>query len=450
MSVRRAPSARPSPDHGPSALWTPSRRALLAGAAAAAAGPLLAACGSSSGGSGGGGSSSKTVTLGSNGSDAVPKKAYAALWAAAGKSTGDTLKVNVKQHENFQNQINSYLQGTPDDVFTWFAGYRMQFFAKQGLASPIDDVWQTIGSHFTPAIQALSKGLDGKYYFVPLYYYPWAIWYRKSVFKQHGYTIPANWDQFTALLKKMKGDGLVPLAFGNQNQWPVMGTFDQINFRLNGYQFHVDLMHGKESWTDARVKKTFDMWASIMPYHQQGAAGRKTEDATGFVRDKKAGMIVAGAGTAVQQFTTDPAALADLDFFPFPEITPQWGMDTVEAPCDGFMMSKSPKNKTGATKVLEFFGSPAGEKAYLDLDSSELAAAKDFDNAKNTALQKKEAALITGAKNLTQFMDRDGNPTFVSTVMIPALADFVRSPNTFAATKLSNIEAQKKSIYASS
>ena len=42
--------------------------------------------------------------------------------------------VNTMDHNAFQEQINTYLQGTPDDVFTWFAGYRMQFFAAQGLA----------------------------------------------------------------------------------------------------------------------------------------------------------------------------------------------------------------------------------------------------------------------------------------------------------------------------
>ena len=34
-------------------------------------------------------------------------------------------------HNTFQDQISTYLQGTPDDVFTWFAGYRMRFFADR-------------------------------------------------------------------------------------------------------------------------------------------------------------------------------------------------------------------------------------------------------------------------------------------------------------------------------
>ncbi|MFJ9713096.1 ABC transporter substrate-binding protein, partial [Streptomyces sp. NPDC101234] len=205
----------------------PSRRNVLRGAGSAAllagAGiPLLSACGSS-----GSSSDPKTVSLGSNSSDAVPKKAFAQIYAAFTKQSGIKVGVNTKDHNTFQEQINSYLQGTPDDVFTWFAGYRMQFFAAKNLASPIDDVWAKIGDNFPDAMKQLSKGEDGKYYFVPLYTYPWAIFYRKSVFQQHGYTVPTTWDAFVALCKQMKKDGLVPIAFGDKDAWPAMGTFDQ-------------------------------------------------------------------------------------------------------------------------------------------------------------------------------------------------------------------------------
>ena len=55
--------------------------------------------------------------------------------------TGTTVTVNTIEHGKFQDNLTSYLQGTPDDIFTWFAGYRMRFFADQGLLTAIDDVW---------------------------------------------------------------------------------------------------------------------------------------------------------------------------------------------------------------------------------------------------------------------------------------------------------------------
>ncbi|WP_128435422.1 ABC transporter substrate-binding protein [Streptomyces cyaneus] len=426
-------------------LPSPSRRTLLRGVGGAAvlgAGiPLLSACGGS-----GTASDPKTVTLGSKASDPVPKKAFADIYAAYQKKSGITVDVNTKDSNTFQEQINSYLQGTPDDVFTWFAGYRMQFFAAKGLATPIDDVWKTIGGNFPEAMHKLSKGEDGKYYFVPLYTYPWAIFYRKSVFKEKGYEVPTKWDDFVALCKQMKKDGLVPIAFGDKDAWPALGTFDQINFRANGYDFHVDLMAGKAAWTDAKVRKAFDLWAEILPYHQEGAVGRTWQDAAQTLASKKAGMYL--LGTFVAQQFTNKADLDDLDFFAFPEIDPAYGQDTVEAPTDGFMMSKSPKNKAEAVKLLQYLGTPDAEDIYLKSDPSVVHASTKADTSSYTPLQKKAYDMISGAKSLTQFMDRDSRPDFTSTVMQPALQKFVRDPKGVDSL-LSSIERQKKTIFAS-
>ncbi|GKQ37674.1 ABC transporter substrate-binding protein [Streptomyces sp. A012304] len=425
---------------------SPSRRTLLrgiGGAAVLGAGiPLLSACGGS-----GTSADPKTVTVGSNASDAVPKKAFADIYTAFTKQSGITVDVNTKDHNTFQEQINSYLQGTPDDVFNWFAGYRMQFFAAKKLATPIDNVWQKIGGNFPNAMKALSKGEDGKYYFVPLYTYPWAIFYRKSVFQQYGYTVPTTWDQFVALCKQMQKDKLVPIAFGDKDAWPALGTFDQINFRANGYDFHVELMAGKASWTDAKVRKAFDLWAEILPYHQEGAVGRTWQDAAQTLASKKAGMYL--LGTFVGQQFTNAADREDLDFFAFPEIDPQFGQDTVEAPTDGFMLSKAPKNKAGSVKLLEYLGSPAAEQIYLKSDPNVVAASTKADTSSYSPLQKKAYEMISGAKHLTQFMDRDSRPDFTSTVMQPALQKFVRDPKGIDAL-LTSIERQKKTIFASS
>ncbi|MFG2633319.1 ABC transporter substrate-binding protein [Streptomyces sp. NPDC048362] len=437
--MRPSPSGRSAP--------APSRRSLLrtAGGAALLAGagtPLLTACGGS-----GSSADPKTVTLGSNASDAVPKKAFESVYAAFGKRSGIRVAVNTKDHNTFQEQINSYLQGTPDDVFNWFAGYRMQFFAAKKLATPLDDVWTGIGDAFPEAMRKLSKGEDGKYYFVPMTTYPWAVFYRRSVFRQYGYEVPTTWDDFVALLKRMKKDGLVPLAFGDKDAWPAMGTFDQIDFRLNGYDFHVGLMAGKASWTDTRVKAVFDHWAEILPYHQDGFMGRTWEDAAQTLVAKKAGLYLLGSFVA-QQFT-DKADLDDLDFFAFPQIDPAHGQETVEAPTDGFMMSRSPKNHAGAVKLLEYLGSPAAEKLYLRTDPSVVAASNKADTSAYSPLQKKAFEMIGAARNLTQFMDRDSRPDFTSTVMQPGLQKFLQNPKGVDGL-LSSIERQKKTIFASS
>ena len=270
-----------------------SRRGFLKGTlgagAAVSLSSLLAACGGGDDNGGSGGSASQEVTFGSNQSDAVPKKAYADMLAASGM----TVKVNTVDHNTFQENINNYLQGNPDDVFTWFAGYRMRFFAAQGLAGDISDVWGGL-SGMSEAFKQASTGDDGKQYFVPLTTYPWALFYRKSVWEEKGYEPPKTLDELVTLSKQMQKDGLVPIAFADKDGWPAMGTFDQLNMRINGYQFHVDLMAGKKAWDSPEVKKVFDTWKGLLPYHQEGALGRTWQEAAQSLLQEEVGHVPAG------------------------------------------------------------------------------------------------------------------------------------------------------------
>jgi multiple sugar transport system substrate-binding protein len=433
----------------PSSVGNLSRRAMLRGSALAAGAvtlpSVLAACGGgSSNSSSTSGSGGKTVGFGSNYSDPKPKAAIAAALEAYQAKSGKTVKINTVDHNTYQENINRYLQGNPDDVFCWFAGNRMKFFAAKGLATDISDAWKGFDG-FTPALKDASTGDDGKQYFVPLYYYPWAVFYRKSVWQQHGYQIPKTWDEYKALAAKMKADGLIPISLGDKDGWPAMGTFDYINMRLNGYDFHVSLMGGKEDWTGAKVKKVFDTWKSILPYSQEGANGRTWQEAANALVQKQAGMHTLGMFVG-QQFQANE--LDDVDYFPYPEIDSAYGQDSVEAPIDGFMVSKKAKDAAAAKDLMKFLATPEAEQAYLKVDPSNVACNSKADTSSYSALQKKAVELVSGAKHISQFMDRDTRPDFASTVMIPAIQQFLNNPNDVD-TIVKNIEAQKKTIFAS-
>jgi len=400
---------------------------------------LLAACGDD----GGGGSGSSTVTFGSNQSDDVPKKAYATMLANAGKAAGVDVKVNTVDHNTFQENINNYLQGKPDDIFTWFAGYRMQFFAEKGLIGDVSDVWQNM-TGMSDALKTASTGADGKQYFVPLDYYPWAVFYRKSVFAEKGYQVPKTLDEFKTLGTQMKKDGLVPIAFADKDGWPAFGTFDILNMRINGYQFHVDLMAGKESWTDPKVKTVFDTWKGLLPLHQEGSLGRTWQEAAQSLQKKEAGTYVLGMFVG-QQFPKEEQD--DLDFFPFPEVDSAVGADTLDAPIDGFLMAKKPRDEAGAKKLLGALAKPAAEQDYVTSDPTVIAVSSDADTSKYSALQLKGVELVKNAKNIAQFLDRDTRPDFSSTVMIPSIQAWIKSPGDVDSI-LSSVESQKKTIFA--
>jgi multiple sugar transport system substrate-binding protein len=268
-----------------------------------------------------------------------------------------------------------------------------------------------------------STGLDGKQYFVPFSYYPWAVHYRQSLFDEKGYTIPVTWDEFKALCDQMVADGITPLAAANDGGWPQMGMFDMLNLRVNGYDFHISLMGGKESWTDDRVTDIFTHWSEITDYYQPDVNGREWQDAATALGNKEVGMYL--LGTFVAQQFTDQEILDDLTFFPFPEIVAEHGQLAVEAPIDGFMMAASPANEAGAKALLTAFGGPATIDAFLAVNPASVAANSAANTDSYNALQQKSADLVGAAKSIAQFLDRDTEPAFAADVVAKALADFL-------------------------
>ena len=370
------------------------------------------------------------VTLGSYQSDDVPKAALQAGIDYCVAQTGVQVTISTTNHNDFQEAITSYLQATPDDIFTWFAGYRLKYFADQGLLSPIDDVWTEVDGNFADAMQTAVTGNDGKVYMVPWGNYPWVVMYRKSVFEDKGYEVPATWDDFVALAAKMQTDGLIPLAFADKDGWPAMGTFDILNMRVNGYKFHVDLMAGLEKWTDPRVTAVFDAWKNLLPYYSDGALGLTWQEAGQqlMTDPQKAGMYF--LGTFATQQAVDPAIAADIDFFPFPTLGTEFdGELGIDAPIDGFSLSGKATNPEGAKKILACIGTAGFQNAVLAVDPSNVGVALDVDTSGYNDVQMKSAALIAGSKAIAQFLDRDTIPAFASNVMIPSLQNWLGSPD---------------------
>ena len=375
----------------------------------------------------GGSVATSRTSLGSLYSDEVPRRAMQAVVDAFTAQTGIAVALNTVDARSFQDQITAYLQGRPDAVFTWFAGYRMRFFADRGLTAELTDLWTGFGDRYTDGVRRAASGTDGEQYFVPFHTYPWVVVYRRSVWQERGYEPPVTIDEFTALARRMEADGLVPLAFGNRDGWPAMGTFDILDMRLNGYDFHIGLADGRERWTDARVRTVFERWRELLPFHQRGALGRTWQDAARTLMNGEAGMYFAGTFAGEQ---ADEATRPDLDFFPFPLLgTPYDDEHAIDAPINGFMMSPSPADPDAARALLEFLATGEAQVLYVTENPNRIAVARDADTSGYTDLQRKMERILAGAGRIAQFLDRDTRPDFAGPTGLQAFfADFLSDP----------------------
>jgi multiple sugar transport system substrate-binding protein len=409
-----------------------TRREVLKTGVIAAAGltllpTVLAACSSSSSGG--------KVTIGNNHSDASDLAGMKAVNDAFSKANSSiTLTMNTVDHGTFQDQINNYLGATPDDAFSWFSGYRMRFFADKGLATAIDDSWDKVKSNFTAGFANSVVGNDKKVYGIPVDYYPWCVFYRKSLFSDKGYTVPATWDDLLTLCAKMKTDGLTPFAFGDSDGWPAMGTFDILNLRLNGYDFHVGLMTGAQKWTDPKVTTVFQTWAKLIPFYTDGYAGLTWQQACDTLVRKTAGLYFLGLFMTGEVATVDKTAVDDIDFFPFPFFKNAFDAEqALDAPIDIWMLSaKSPSlqaDLASAKTYLEFWAKGSTQLLMYAANNGFIPCATDADPTTLTVLTKKAVEIVSKAQKITQFLDRDTRPDFAgANSMQSFLLNFLKTP----------------------
>lgn len=431
------------------------RRSFLRGAGMVGAGlavpGLLAACGSDDAAtdteatSDAGASGGQEITFGLNegdGSGPAFDRRVVAIDAYEAAS-GNSIKLNAVDHNTFQEQFNNYIQSNPDDVFTWFAGYRMQQFAADGLFRDISDLFPS--DQMSEGFKEASTGADGKQYFIPEQNYPWAVYYRKSLWDENGWTPPETLDELKALGAEMQSAGIIPMAFSDKDGWPAMGTFDILNMRINGYDFHMSLMRHEEAWDSDQVKAVFAVWADLLPLMQPDPLGRTWQEAATAFQKNETGMYYFG-----QFAITDTPAIfeevEDFALFPFPEIDPAIGKGAIDAPIDGYCMAPNPKNEAAAADFLTWLGSADNGTAQAAGGFPQLWANADADTSQLTEVQLAGAELISSADSIAQFLDRDTDTGFASTVVIPSLQNFLQNPAD-ADSILSDMEAQAQTIF---
>lgn len=348
------------------------------------------------------------ITYNSMHGDPIPRafdQETVAMWNEANPLM--PVEHSIIAHEDFKQAIRAYLTAEPaPDVLTWFAGERARFFIDKGLIADISDVFEEKGFNeaYAPGFVALAS-VEGKQYFLPTSYYWWAVYYVPSVFEKAGITeVPQTWDEFLGACDTLNAAGITPITIGTRYPWTAAAWFDYLNMRINGPEFHINLMLLKESYTDERVKAVFEYWQQLFDHNCfiEDAAAYAWQEALTPMTEGTAAMYLMG------QFILDsyPDELEeDLDFFRFPIIDPAVPVGE-DAPTDGYFMAAGARNLEGGKEFLAFIGSQEMQQKAFD-ELGRLPTRVDVDVSGASPATQKGIALIQEADYVAQFYDRD-------------------------------------------
>ncbi|MFD7308710.1 ABC transporter substrate-binding protein [Promicromonospora sp. NPDC059942] len=425
---------------------TITRRELLAGGMTLGAASLLAACvGTTSGGGGGGGATTGAITLQNSIQDADPKAALEALVKAF---PDGEVTLNSVATEQFRAQLTNYLRsGDSPEVLSWYAGSVARSYAEEGLLLDVSSLWQGDGpcAGYSDALRSLSSDASGKQIFVPTSYYWWGVFYKKSAFEKWGVEAPTSWDEFHALCENLSGQGIVPLTNGlSSTPWMASGWFDYLNLRVNGAQYHRELLAGEHAFNDPEVVAVMEEYKRLIPYFDKNAASYTAQDAATPVAQDKSAMYL--SGTFVTTYFPEDQR-DDIDFFSVPVIN-----DSVptaeEAPTDGFFASANSDNHEGALDLLAYLASTKSQQQYIEQSkSANLPTSPDVDTSSFSPLVQKGIELLNNTQEITQFFNRDSSDALQATADT-ALTKFLADPGSMKKT-LDEWQKAAEGVFAS-
>ena len=351
------------------------------------------------------------------GSRATRRRAWRTIDAAFTAATGIAVKMNTVDHNTFQDQISNYLGAHAGHGLHVVLRVPHEVLRRPGLQHPDRRrVGQGQGQLHRRLRQRRSSATTAR-----------STASRSTTTRGRSSTARAS-SPTRATPSRRPGTSSWPCArrcrptasprspSATRTAGRRMGTFDILNLRLNGYDFHVGLMAGKEKWTDPKVTAVFQKWAEILPFHAKDYAGLKWQDAAEHARPEEVRACTCSACSCrpSSSATKDPADLADLDFFPFPTLghAVRRREAALDAPIDTWQIAaKSPEAGDRASMPRRPTSS-SGPRArprssYSRTSRASIPTAKDADTSTYSDLQKKAVEIVGSAKRITQFLDRD-------------------------------------------
>lgn len=341
----------------------------------------------------------------------------------------------------YKPQVNEWLAtGTGPDVLFWHGGVRLKQFVEQGYVDNLDGLseqynWDKKFSAATLQTVSFQRSI----FAIPISFYQWGIFYNKHLLKQFNIEPPNNWQNFIAACNVLKSNKIDPIALGSREPWILGAWFDYIDLRLNGLDFHQQLLSGEIPYTDQRVVKVFEYWTELLDKEcfLTGHQELNWSDAMPYLfRDLSAFTLI---GNFLSVRIPDDLK-QKIGFMPFPEIIPA-NSGFEEAPMDVFFIRASSKNKEDAKKFLTYLS-----KADVQTNYNKYAGGfppNKSSTMDDSAYNKAGLKLLQQAEGLSQFFDRDSVDDFSEPALI-VLAEFMQNTDIKAAVqKLEHLRQTK-------
>jgi len=347
--------------------------------------------------------------------------------------TGIAIVNSPVGHEDFKTDILVRAAGNNlPDVFSYWAGARVQFVVDSDSLTPIDDVWNSDGldNVVAKALADSATMYNGKRYLVPLNYHYAGMFYNTKVLADAGISsMPETWDEFISLCDTLKSKGVTPIALGTKHRWPGQFWFDYLLLGTAGPEYRANLMNGSASYSDSEVKTAMNMWRELVEkgYFLPNSNADTWTDASDKVTRGDAAMTLMGTWITGYWNGLGLNPGSDYDFFAFPVIDSSISKSVV-GPVDGLVISSNAKNIEGAKKFLSFMISNVDVQTDWTLKQGAISGNVNVDSSNYNDVIKRAIDTIAAAETFAFNYDL-ATPPPVAEIGLSMFQEFMDDPS---------------------
>jgi len=183
------------------------------------------------------------------------------------------------------------------------------------------------------------------------------IYYNKSMFDERGFEEPQTLAEMTEILDAFAAEGITPLAFGNQPQWPAGHQFSMTLSNLVGREGLDAKLYGESPWNDAATVQAIDIY-----FRQFQEAGYFPRDPNAVTYEDANALFYAGDAAMLPTGTWLVAEITDntdfeVGFFPFPAIEGGEGVFPPAGLGGGLFVAEASDDKEAAFEFLNWLQS---------------------------------------------------------------------------------------------
>ncbi len=301
----------------------------FAASAVLAVGALaLSAC---SGDGGGGSDGDVTMSLWHN-STTGPGMEFWEKTVADFEEANPGVKIEVQsvQNEDLDGKLQTALNaGDAPDIFLQRGGGKMIAMAQAGQLKDITDgIADDVRSEIPEG--SFSAGtLDGTIYAMPVAVLPGGIFYSQDLFDEAGITeTPTTMDELNTVVSELKAADIAPIALGAKDAWPAAHWYYWFALRecspATLTKAAEEMVFDDQCWITAG--EDLQEFAATEPFNSgflTTAAQQGAGSSAGLIANHQASMELMGAWNpgVIAGLTPDEEPLADLSWFPFPELS---------------------------------------------------------------------------------------------------------------------------------